>query len=189
MGKGCAVFVDRDDTLMVDVVYCHDPDQVKILPGVAEGLRLLSEGGFRIVVVTNQSGIGRGYFGERELQTVNARLRQELRARGADFHALYYCPHRPDEGCFCRKPRPGLILRATSELNLDVRSSYTVGDREWDILAGKAAGTQTILLSDDMKFEGGARNLDTKADFVAKDVEDAAHLILKLSSMPRSRSP
>ena len=115
-----AVFVDRDDTIMVDVVYCRNPNDVKLLPGAAEGLRIMADAGFAVVVTTNQSGIGRGYFTETDLHAVNERLRAELRSRGADFHALYYCPHRPEEQCACRKPRPGLLLRAASDLGIDL---------------------------------------------------------------------
>ncbi len=174
MGR-TAVFVDRDDTLMVDVGYCDNPDKVGLLPLAAEGLRLLSQAGFAIVLVTNQSGLGRGYFTERDLEAVNTRLRAELNARGADYDALYYCPHRPDEGCSCRKPRPGLILRAASELGLDLASSYTIGDREWDIQAGKAAGTRTVLIANGTT----GRNTDNLgADLIARNLVEAASLIL-----------
>ncbi len=146
---------------------------------------MLADGGFSIVIVTNQSGLNRGFFDERDLETVNARLRRELRVRGADFHALYYCPHRPEEGCGCRKPLPGLLLRAAAELNLDLSSSYMVGDREWDIEAGRAAGTKTILISNDRK----AKNCGTKADFIARNLVQAALLILERNSTQKRRSP
>lgn len=175
-----AIFVDRDDTIMVDVGYCKDPHMVKLLPHAAEGLRVLSQNGFVIVIVTNQSGLGRGYFTERDLESVNARLRQELRAMGADFDALYYCPHRPDEGCACRKPGPGLILKAASELELDLASSYTMGDRELDISAGKSAGTKTVLVING-KDPNNAQN-PKHADLVARDVLEAARLILSKRS-------
>ncbi len=174
MGKA-AVFVDRDDTLMVDVSYCNDPEKVELLPLAAEGLSLLSGAGFVIVVVTNQSGLGRGYFTEKDLQEVNERLRAELRALGADYDALYYCPHKPDDGCNCRKPSPGLILRAASEQDLDLASSYTIGDREWDIEAGKAAGTRTVLITNGTTSRSPDR---VGADIVAGNLMEAAGLIL-----------
>ncbi len=171
-----AVFVDRDNTIIVDVGFGKNPGMVKLLPRAAEGLRRLADAGFAIVIVTNQSGLGRGYFKQWELDEVHARLREELRAQGADFHALYYCPHRPDEGCQCRKPRPGLILRAASEMDLDLASSFTVGNSDSDLLAGKAAGTRTILIS---KNSGGpiAGSME-QADFIAPDLAKAAHVIL-----------
>ncbi len=181
MDKNVAVFVDRDDTLMVDVGYCRNPDQVQLLPGVADGLKLLSQHGYYAIVVTNQSGIARGYFSPRELEAVHSRLLKELNTHGADLRAIYYCPHHPEESCSCRKPRPGLLLRAASELNLKLRSCYTIGDREWDIEAGRAAGTQTILLSNNAKLGGQPDKLKTQADYVAQDLLEAVLLILKLN--------
>ncbi len=181
MARSPAVFVDRDDTLMVDVKYCADPDLVKLIPGAAEGLRSLRAAGYRVVVVTNQSGIGRGYFDAETLERVNNRLRDELQRKGADYDALYYCPHTPEEECECRKPKPGLLLKAASELNIDLSSSYTLGDRDLDIGAGRAAGTRTILVSKSSQLCNSKSN--QPADFVATNVAEAANLIL---SHPRS---
>ena len=104
--KRKAVFLDRDGTVMVDTGYCHEADKVKLIEGAAEGLRLLSDDGFFLVIITNQSGVGRGYFGEKDVVAVSTRLHEEFRARGADFDALFYCPHHPLDECDCRKPRP-----------------------------------------------------------------------------------
>ena len=176
-----AVFLDRDGTIMADTGYCHEPDKVRLLENVAEGLRLLAKGGFFVAVITNQSGLRRGYFTEKELAAVNSRLREELQARGADFGALFYCPHLPDDGCDCRKPRPGLILRAASECGLDRQSSFTVGDQESDVQAGKSAGTRTVLLSDKHgSFES--------ADFTASNLLEAAHLILENDTSGKVRA-
>ncbi len=169
------MFLDRDDTLMRDVVYCRSPSDVRLLPGAVEGIRALTEAGFLVVIATNQSGIGRGYFSESELNEVNERLRSELRARGADFDALYYCPHPPEEGCDCRKPKPGLILRAASDLGIDLTSSYTVGDRGWDIEAGRAAGTHTILVTNGRPLDVGT----AQADHVVNTLREAAGIILR----------
>jgi D-glycero-D-manno-heptose 1,7-bisphosphate phosphatase len=182
LARSAAVFVDRDDTLMVDVKYCADPALVKLIPGAAEGLRALRQAGYRVVVVTNQSGIGRGFFNAETLDRVNNRLRDELRQQGADYDALYYCPHAPEEDCLCRKPKPGLLLKAASELNIDLASSYTLGDRDLDIGAGKAAGTKTILVSITDRPDGTAS--DPLPDFVASNLADAANFIL---SRTRSR--
>ena len=179
MARSPAVFVDRDDTIMVDVKYCADPDLVKLIPGAAEGLRSLRTAGYRVVVVTNQSGIGRGYFDAETLERVNNRLRDELRRKGADYDALYYCPHTPEEECECRKPKPGLLLKAASELNIDLSSSYTLGDRDLDVGAGRAAGTKTILVS--RTDHHCNAETDSHADFVAASVVDAAKLILSRS--------
>ncbi len=167
---------------MVDVKYCADPALVQLIPGAAEGLRSLREAGYRVVIVTNQSGIGRGYFDTETLERVNSRLREELRREGADYDALYYCPHAPEEDCQCRKPKPGLLLKAASELNIDLASSYTLGDRDLDVGAGKAAGTKTILVSRTDHPDDSASN--RPPDFVASNLADAAKFIL---SRTRSR--
>lgn len=179
-----AVFLDRDGTIMVDTRYCHEPEKVRLIENAAEGLRLLSEGGFFLAIVTNQSGIARGYFTERELTVVNSRLREELRAKGADFNALFYCPHSPLDQCDCRKPRPGLILRAASDHDLDLHSSFTIGDQESDVEAGRSAGTKTVLISE--------RGRSTaSADFYAGNLTEAARFILGggLANDAQSRTP
>lgn len=179
MDKSAAVFVDRDDTLMVDVKYCDDPALVQLIPGAAEGLRTLRGAGYRVVVVTNQSGIGRGYFDTATLERVNDQLRKELRGQGTDYDALYYCPHTPEDECHCRKPKPGLLLRAASDLSIDLASSYTLGDRDLDVEAGKAAGTMTVLVSN-LDHSDGSGPMG-RADFVARDVAEAAKLIISRS--------
>ncbi len=170
---------------MVDVGYCRDPDRVQVLPGAGKALHLLADAGYLTVVVTNQSGIGRGYFNAEDLDSVHARLREDLLKDGGCFDALYYCPHRPDEACDCRKPKPGLLLRAAAELNIDLQRSYMIGDREWDIEAGKAAGSKTILLAESASFSSAARK---EAVFLAMDVLDAAHFIISNTSNRTGRT-
>lgn len=171
---------------MVDVKYCADPSLVRLIPGAAEGLRALREAGYRVIVVTNQSGIGRGYFDIETLGRVNARLRDELRREGADYDALYYCPHTPEDACECRKPKPGLLLRAASELDIDLTASYTLGDRDLDVKAGRAAGTRTVLVSRTSTPDNGGSGL--APDFVAPSLADAAELILSGSRGPDGRA-
>jgi histidinol-phosphate phosphatase family protein len=175
-----AVFLDRDDTIMEDVVYCKDPEDVRLLPGAAQGIRALADAGFLIVIATNQSGLGRGYFTEEELKAVHERLRDKLRAQGADFDALYYCPHRPEEGCDCRKPSPGLLLRAANDLGIDMNASYCIGDRKWDLEAGRAVGAKTVLIT-----TGKLREvLGIQPDHVACDLQEAARLIRASQALP-----
>ena len=171
---------------MVDVKYCDNPDLVQLIPGAAEGLMSLRGAGYRIVIVTNQSGIGRGYFDTETLERVHDRLRSELRKKGADFDAIYYCPHTPEDNCDCRKPKPGLFLRAASELNLDLESSYTLGDRDLDVEAGRAAGTTTILVS--ANSQSAKSELDGAPDFVVRNLREAAKVILSSSRGPDART-
>jgi len=180
-----AVFVDRDDTLIVDVGYCKDPDRIQLLPGVVEGLRKLSRAGIAIVVITNQSGIGRGFFTEDDLSAVHARLRTELEASGVTLQAIYYCPHLPEDGCSCRKPRPGLLLKAASEMDLNLKNCFMIGDRKLDLLAGRAAGTHTILVFNKDRRE--LTDMEPIADFVVKDLVEAANVILNRSKTPSVR--
>src|SRR5437016_1163712 len=156
---------------MVDTGYCHEPDKVKLIEGAAEGLRLMAGMGFFLVIITNQSGIGRGYFGHKDVRAVNTRLREELGAQGAGFQAVFYCPHSPVDLCDCRKPRPGLILRAASDYDLDLHSSFTIGDQGSDVEAGRSAGTRTILISQ----QGSSSVL---ADFYARNLVEAAEFVL-----------
>lgn len=136
-----AVFLDRDGTIIEECHYLDDPERVRLMPGVAQGLRLLREIGLRLVLITNQSGVARGILTEARLRDIHDRLEQILAAEGIALDGIYYCPHHPTEGvppyrqnCDCRKPLPGLFDRACSELGLDPGSSYAVGDKERDIL-------------------------------------------------------
>lgn len=142
-----AVFLDRDGTIARDVHYCRRPEDFEILPTVPEAIRLLNENGFKVVVITNQSGIARGYFTEETLAQIHQKMRDELAKYGARVDAIYYCPHHPDDGCECRKPKTALFHKAARELNIDFYSSYVVGDMQMDVDAGKALGCQTVLVT------------------------------------------
>jgi len=139
-----AVFLDRDGTLIEDTHYPRDPRRVRLLPGAAEALRELGRRGFLLVVVSNQSGLGRGLVTAEEARAVAARVEECLRAGGAGVHASYYCPHAPWDGCRCRKPSPGMLLRASAELGIDLPRSFLVGDKASDVEAGRRAGCYTI---------------------------------------------
>lgn len=141
-----AVFLDRDGTIIEDTGYPNDPAKVRLLPGAADAIRRLREAGFAAVVISNQSGVGRGLVTMRDLDRVHARTVELLAERGAALDGAYYCPHHPDDECDCRKPAPGLIHRARRELSLSASGCYFVGDKASDIEAGAAAGCETILL-------------------------------------------
>lgn len=144
-----AVFLDRDGTVIYDTGYPHDPDQVALLPGAAEALAELAGNGFKAVVVSNQSGIGRGFVSEAQATAVHERFLSLLESLGVRIDGSYYCPHSPDDGCRCRKPSPELLLRAAEDLDLDLGRSIMVGDKPSDVEAGRRAGCATILFTGD----------------------------------------
>ncbi len=135
-----AVFTDRDGTLNPDLHYLSDPERIEFLPGVVQGISRLREHGYRVICVTNQSGIGRGYFTAARLEEVHRRIDLRLRAAGSPLDGFYYCPHRPEERCACRKPGTALFLRAAREHRLDLATSAIIGDRVLDMEVGRALG-------------------------------------------------
>ena len=141
------VFLDRDGTIASDVSYCRRVEDFEILTGVPEAIKLLNQNDFRVIVITNQSGIARGYFTEKTLEQIHRKTVTELAEKNARVDAIYYCPHHPDEGCGCRKPGTDLFRQAGQEHNIDIVSSYMVGDRDMDIRAGKAIGCKTVLVT------------------------------------------
>jgi histidinol-phosphate phosphatase family protein len=141
-----AVFLDRDGTLIRETGYLSDPDAVELLPGVARALRNLMEAGYPLIVVSNQSGIGRGMFPASRVHAVMARLREKLREHGVELTAIRFCPHRPEDGCACRKPRPGLLELAAEDLDLSLRDSVTIGDKRIDAGSGRNAGGRGVLV-------------------------------------------
>jgi len=141
------VFLDRDGTINREVHHLSDPDQLELLPGAAEGLRELYRAGYPLVVVSNQSPIGRGMFTEDRLREINGRLSEMLAAEGVQIAGWYWCPHAPWEGCSCRKPAPGLLLKAREEMGVILETSWIVGDRLNDLSAGRQVGARTILVA------------------------------------------
>ncbi len=144
-----AVFLDRDGTIASDVPYCSRVEDFKILPGVPRGIRLLNEHGFKVVVITNQSGIARGYFTEQTLSLIHHKMKEDLQEHGAFVDAIYFCPHHPDDDCECRKPKARLLLRAAQDIGIDLRLSYMIGDDARDVQAGKTAGCKTVWITAD----------------------------------------
>ncbi|HET8523729.1 MAG TPA: HAD family hydrolase, partial [Thermomicrobiales bacterium] len=148
-----AIFLDRDGTLVEPRHYPSRPEDLVLVDGVIPELRVLQGAGWRVVVITNQSGIARGFFSERELARMHDGLRQNLRSHGVEIDGIYACPHHPDGvvkefaiECACRKPQPGLLLRAAEELRLDLSRSWFVGDILDDVEAGTRAGCRTVLV-------------------------------------------
>jgi D-glycero-D-manno-heptose 1,7-bisphosphate phosphatase len=168
-----AIFLDRDGTIMRDVDYCGDPNDVELLPGIPEALRKLRKSGYKLIVITNQSGIARGYFTEKQYRTVEAEVSRQI---GEDLiDATYFCPHLPNAGCKCRKPSPEMILNAARDHNVDLARSFFIGDKESDLECGRNAGVKTILIR-----TGYGKEIDGNlADFVAQDLGQAADIILR----------
>jgi D-glycero-D-manno-heptose 1,7-bisphosphate phosphatase len=168
-----AVFLDRDGTLMRDVDYCGDPGKVEVYPEAAEALRRLKEKGYKLVIITNQSGIGRGYFTEEEYRVVEKEFVRQLGDGLID--ASYHCPDLPTSTSIRRKPGPGMVFEAQREHRLDLGRSFFVGDKASDIECGQNAGVQTILV--ETGFGSGEKKCG--ADWIARDIGEAAEIILR----------
>ncbi len=175
-----AVFLDRDGTLIEDSGYLRDASQVCLLPDAAAVLREFRAAGFRLVVVTNQSGVARGYLNEICLATIHGRMRQLLTAEGASLDGLYYCPYHPDgvvdayrKESDWRKPGCGMLLQAASDLGIDLGHSWMIGDAARDVEAGRRAGCRTVLLGSAADGEGCG------AEFAAVDILEAARRVLE----------
>jgi D,D-heptose 1,7-bisphosphate phosphatase len=167
-----AVFLDRDGTLMRDVDYCGDPKDVDVFEGASETLRELKQRGYKLFVITNQSGIGRGYFTERQYRKVEAEVLRQL--GGGLIEATYFCPHVPDHGCNCRKPAAEMVFSAAREHGLDLARSFFIGDKESDMGCGRNANVKTILV-----HTGYGEEADHSiAEYVAKDLTEASQIIL-----------
>lgn len=181
-----AVLIDRDGTISKNVPYCSSPKDFELLPEVAEGIKLLNKHYFKVVVVTNQSGIARGYFTEETLAKIHDKMRDELARHGAYIDAIYYCPHHPDDDCDCRKPSPRMVLQAASDLNINLSQSYVVGDSEMDIEMGKRAKCKTILIKPGDNV-GKAIDCSFKPDYMVSNVIEAAQLVIAETGNSREK--
>ncbi len=162
------VFLDRDGTLLADPGYLHRPEDYRLLAGVVEGLRALQGAGFGLAIVTNQSGIGRGYFTVEQFDALQAHLIADLGQHGVRLDGSYFCPHLPDAGCDCRKPATGMLRRAEAELGADLAKSWVIGDAESDIELARRAGCRAVKIGSDRS--AGAES--------AGGLEEAARRIL-----------
>ena len=167
-----AVFLDRDGTIIEDTGFVSDPSAVRVLPSVPEALGLLARNGFALVVVTNQSGVARGYFDEATVHAVNAATARLLAAGGIVLDAWYHCPHHEDD-CDCRKPAPGMIRRAAAEHDLDVARSAVVGDRGSDVELAHGLGIPGLLVPGPQAYRG------PEPDFRAATLLEAAEWIVR----------
>ena len=167
-----AVFVDRDGTIMHDADYCSDPKQVHVFEGVPETLRRLKRKGYKLIIITNQSGIGRGFFTLEQYRAVEAEVLRQLGPGLID--ATYFCPDTPAQPSKCRKPAPGMILEAARDYHIDLARSFFIGDKEIDAECGRNARVRTIRVRTGFdKMTDGSR-----ADWVAENLKHAADIVL-----------
>lgn len=183
-GRRAAIFLDKDGTLVEDVPYNVDPDLIRLGRGAVDGLRMLHAAGYPLIVISNQSGVARGYFAETALGAVEAQLRELLGEAGVPLAGFYYCPHHPDGSvaryavvCDCRKPLPGLIVRAAGEHGVDLARSWFIGDILHDVEAAHRAGCRAVLLDNGHETEWELSPLRTP-DVVAPDLAGAARAIV-----------
>ena len=184
------VFLDRDGTINEEVHYLHRPEDLRILPGVAEGIARLRRAGFRIVVVTNQAGVARGYYGPEDVEQLHACMNRQLEAAGAKIDEFYYCPHHPEHGigayktaCRCRKPGTGMFEMAQKKAPVDKSRSYMIGDRELDMKAGRNFGVGCVLVgtgygAEEME-QAKREGREPFYDYYAENFAQAADYILR----------
>ncbi len=174
------VILDRDGTVVLDRGYLSDPAGLEFEPGAAEGMRLLYAQGYRLIVVTNQSGVGRGFFALERVLAMNERLHVMVEAAGAKLAGIYVCPHAPEAGCACRKPEQGLMLQAAAELGFDPASAVVIGDKESDIEFGLRAGAKTVLIA--ARPPGSPSRVVPHV--IAPNLIEAARAVIEESSEP-----
>ncbi len=175
-----AVFLDRDGTIVRGVEYLRTPEELELLPNAARAIKRFNEDGYLTIIITNQSGIARGFFTEERLAEVHSRLLGMLSEEGARIDAIYYCPHLAEGtveaysiDCQCRKPRAGMLQRAATEHDIDLSTSIMIGDTPADVMAGKAAGCRTVLV----QTHGDGFDMPEEPDYTAKDLLAAVALV------------
>lgn len=184
------VILDRDGTIIVERHYLSDPRQVELLPGVARGLRQLRDMGLGLVMITNQSAVGRGFFDQTRLDLIHQRLGELLRAEGVHLDGIYFCPHLPEDDCPCRKPRAGLVDRAAKELDFNPQASFVIGDKVCDIELGRRLGATTFLVRTGYGAQVAA-DPSVAPDYVLDGVWEAAQIIQRIlaAGETRERTP
>lgn len=179
-GRRPALFLDRDDTINIDRVYINDPKLIELIPGAAQAIRRAQDAGYLIVVVSNQSGVGRGIIDPRALPKIHRRLDELLQKEaGASVDLYELCLHTPEENCDCRKPNPKLVLDAAKALNIDLGKSAFIGDKLTDVATGINAGCRASILIRTGKSHGEQHPSDAKPAFVADSLATAVDWFMK----------
>lgn len=180
------VVLDRDGTIIVERHYLSDPRQVELLPGAASGLKQLSDMGLGLVVITNQSAIGRGFFDEARLALIHQRMSELLEAEGVVLDAIYFCPHRPEDECLCRKPQPKLLKRASEDIDFDPQTCFVIGDKACDIGLGQRVGATTFLVRTGYGAQAAHDN-DVSPEYIVENLWEAAQIIQRLLNSKRQK--
>lgn len=175
--KKSAVFLDRDGTICEDVNYLSRPEQLKLFPFASEAIKLLNDNDFLVILITNQSGIARGFFDENALREIHEKLVSDLAEHGAKLDAIYFCPHNSADNCSCRKPKTGMIERAIKDFSIDLQNSWMIGDKAIDVETGFRAGTKTALVLTGYGREE-IKKLEKECDLTAEDLLQAVQKIL-----------
>lgn len=173
-----AVFLDRDGVIVQDIGYASKWVKKLLIPGSVEAIKILNENNFKVVVVTNQAGVAKGYYTEEDVILFNRLMIKELAKKGAKIDAIYYCCHNPITNCDCRKPKPGMLKRAEKEFDIDLQKSFLIGDKNSDILAGRYVGCKTCLVLTGHGIEE-LKKYDVKYDFIANDLWGCVRLIFQ----------
>jgi histidinol-phosphate phosphatase family protein len=185
--KRAAIFLDRDGTLNFDSGYVSSADELELFPAARRGLQLLRDRGYLLFVVTNQSGLARGYLTRRDLAAIHRKLRRELNRDGVVLKGIAVCPHHPDARCRCRKPSPLLVEKIARRFRIDLGRSYFIGDKILDVETGRNAGCRTALIASGARLRVFKRSPSWSApDVVAPDLQAAARLIPRAASRRRS---
>lgn len=184
-----AVFIDRDGTMSEEVGYVNHISRFKLLENTAAAVKLLNEAGVLAIVATNQAGVARGYFEEPMINKVHEKLKNELAKSGASVDAIYYCPHHPSAGkppyraeCNCRKPKPGMILKAKDDFDIDLSRSYMVGDKISDVEFGLKLGLKSVMVMTGYgigEYEHQRQDWKVAPDFIADDLLEAVKWIIE----------
>ena len=187
VGRAKAVFLDRDGVINEEVNYLCQPEDFRLLPRAGAAIRLLRKHGWRVIVVTNQSGVARGYYTEADVTAIHERMRRDLARAKTQVDGVYSCPHHPDAGCLCRKPRTLLFERAAADWALDLPASYFIGDKLTDLLPGKTLGGHTILVltGHGQQEQELARQQGFQPDYIAADLYSAARWIVRSDTVRR----
>lgn len=180
-----AVLLDRDGTIIEDSGYIGEIDRVSFLPGAGKAIKLLNENGFKVIIITNQAGVARGYFTEETVREINGYIQESMAREGASIDMFYYCPHHIDgvieeyrKDCYYRKPNPGMIEKAIRDFDIDLKECFVIGDKISDIEAGRRAGCKTILLAGEQSLENDEK-IARMSDYITPDLYEAIQWLVR----------